>query len=577
MLDFTGNQSNSSGSMPPPGGNGNNNGGNGFFSGIPGAVSPAQAAQDASGVLDILVDYNKKCANSTPAKFRDKEIFTVISQLIMHQKTCSLLIGAPGTGKTKLVEEIARLIATNSPYTSALNDYTVYELPLASLMAGTSYRGQLEEKLQNIIEYCENNKVILFIDEIHQLCENRIGGEGVSQALKPAMARGAIKIIGATTIQESKSLLDDPAFNRRFNKVNVCELTVNQTESIIEDVYMPKMASHYGIGFGKNVAHCIVQAAERRKGLTGHEPDVAITMLDKVCAYVQTQRNLNIATCTDEALRDTMKATPLVINVKNIEDYNKTDSYVLPDNFNAVKEKIYYRDSTIEKLYNTLKDFIKINAIFPDEKPFVVDIEGDACSGKTTFARESAKLIDDAPVYIDLSDYIDSHSLTRIIGAAVGLVGSDSKKEMPFDIVESNPQKIVILDNFDKAHPVVQEFFKSAIDTGLIKYADNRTVDISKCIIFRIKSRSKQTGSIGFTEKVKKDSATSIVLDKLTDDELMTGAKMLVEDMIKDLKTKHTRYGNLPDTIELSDEDKSKIVNARDMHFIAKQIILAKI
>ena len=171
-FDFRNNQNQAPGSMPPPG-----------------PVTPSQAAQDASGVTELLIDYNKKFAKAMPVKHRDQEVFQVVSQLMMAKKSCSLLVGAPGTGKTAIVEEIARLIAMKSPYTSMLNDYTLYELPLSSLMAGTSFRGQLEEKVRSVVEYCESNKVILFIDEIHQLCGGH-GYDSVSQMLKPAMARG---------------------------------------------------------------------------------------------------------------------------------------------------------------------------------------------------------------------------------------------------------------------------------------------------------------------------------------------------------------------------------------------------
>lgn len=169
-IDFSSNQS-GQGSMPT--------------GGLPGTVTPKQASDDAAGLKAMLVDYNKRFMSAAPAKYRDHEVFQVLSQLTMLQKSCSLLVGAPGVGKTKIAEEVARLIATGSPCASALAGYTVYELPLSNLMAGTQFRGQLEERVQKLVEWLETEKVILFIDEIHQLMTGHSGYEGVAQALKP--------------------------------------------------------------------------------------------------------------------------------------------------------------------------------------------------------------------------------------------------------------------------------------------------------------------------------------------------------------------------------------------------------
>jgi len=562
MVNFTNNQNTTPGSMPPP----------------PGAVTPQQAQKQVSGIEELLINYNKKFKNGIPAKYRDKEIFNVIAQLMMSQKSCSLLTGAPGTGKTKLVEEIARLIANQSPYTSTLNDYVVYELPLTNLMSGTSYRGQLEEKVKELIEYCENEKVILFIDEIHQLVGERSSYDGIAQMLKPAMARGSIKMIGATTLQESKNLLDDPAFSRRFNKVHVCELSIDQTREIIKEVYIPKMSSFYGIGFAKDIENVIVKAAEKSKTITCHRPDNAITMLDQICANVLLQRNYNIATCTDDALRQTMQSTPLVINSNHVDNFNKDLTFAIPDNFDSVKDTIFFRDNVIDKLYKTLSDYVKVNALFPDKKPFVLKIKGDAKSGKTTLAKEIATLIDEQPVVLDLADYSDSPSLNRIIGSPLGFVGSDSKKEMPFDIIESNPRKIIILDNIDMCHQVISDFFHSAIDTALIKYADNRMIDISKCIIITTEVRQGGSKNIGFADTKKlSESTTEVTLSVLTKDEMIKGCENMIRNMICELKQSHTKYNTLPDAIDLSDDDKDKIVSATDMSIVAKNIILEHI
>ena len=561
-VDFTKNQNGQQGAVPP---------------GLPPAATPQQAADDAAGLKAMLVDYNKRFVSAAPAKYRDKEVFQVISQLMMTQKSCSLLVGAPGVGKTKIAEEVARLIATGSPYASAFAGYTVYELPLSNLMAGTQFRGQLEERVQQLVAWLEKEKVILFIDEIHQLMNGHSGYEGVSQALKPAMARGSIKMIGATTLQESKTLLEDPAFNRRFNRVQVCELTIEQTRDIIETAYLPKMSSHYSCGFAPGIAEKVVQAAERSKTITCHRPDNAITLLDQVCAGTVLQRNYNIATCSDPALKQHMQAAAVIINSTHVENWGKDQTFAIPADFDAVKSKIFFRDGTVDALYKAVADYVRFDAIFPSGKPFRVTLKGQPKSGRTTLLSECARLVDEDPVYLDLADYTDSPSLNRIIGSPLGYVGSDSKQEMPFDIIESSPRKIIILDNLDKCHPVVKDFFESALGTGLVKYADNRAIDISKCIVLcseELKGRSRR---IGFVEAKDPVSSSEIEIEALDHDEMVAGAGKMVKDMVAVLKAEHQKYSSLPDDPGIDDAEKKTLADPGDMAPAARRAVLAMI
>lgn len=561
-VDFTGNQSGQQGAVPP---------------GIPSAMTPQQAADEAAGLKAMLVDYNKKFVSAAPAKYRDHEVFQVISQLMMSQKSCSLLVGAPGVGKTKIAEEVARLIATGSPYASALAGYTVYELPLTNLMAGTQFRGQLEERVQQLVAWLEKEKVILFIDEIHQLMNGHSGYEGVSQALKPAMARGSIKMIGATTLQESKTLLEDPAFNRRFNRVQVCELSIEQTRDIIETVYFPRMSSHYSCGFANKLADKIVQAAERSKTINSHRPDNAITLLDQVCASTVLQRNYNIATCPDPNLKQHMQSAAVVINAAHVDNWGKEQTFALPPDFDGVKDKIFFRDASVDALYKAIADYVRFDAIFPSGKPFRLTLKGQPKSGRTTVLSECARLVDEDPVYLDLADYSDAPSLNRIIGSPLGYVGSDSKQEMPFDQIESSPRKVIVLDNLDRCHPVIKDFFESALGTGLIKYADNRTVDISKCIVLcseELKGRSRR---IGFVESKDPVSSSEIELEALDQDEMAAGAGRMVRDMVAVLKAEHQKYNALPDDPGIPDEEKSRLSGPEDMAPAARRTVLAMI
>lgn len=529
----------------PPNGNSNNNAGNG---GLPGAVSPTQAAQQ--GVLDMLIDYNKKFAGKNDLKFRDDEIFSIISQLMSCGKSSVLITGAPGTGKTALVEEIAKLIAQQSAYTSALNQYTIYELPLTNLMAGTSYRGQLEEKTKELVEFCEKNKVILFIDEIHQLIGSHSEYKGVAQMLKPAMARGSIKIIGATTLQESKNLLDDPAFARRFSKTNIPELTVEQTVDVIKTIYMPKFMQFYNIQFANDVAETLVDAAERVKTAYQHRPDNAITLLDKLCAHTVLKNNYKIQTETDPSIKQLLQTTPVSINTMKIENFMANENFKMPETqvIDNIKFEIQKNDEFIDSVYAKIAKFIRRNDLF-EQSMFKLKIAGEAHSGRTTLAKLIAESLDEAPIYLDLAEYNTPYSLSRLIGSELGLVGSDSKRELIFDIIESNPRKVVILDNYDKMSTAIANFFDTSFSKQSIKYADNRDIDISKTI-FIIVTEKEATSSIGFVTTAEDNDNT---VYKLSKDEYREVAQSKLDKAIATLAANHPKYANVTATI--TDED----------------------
>lgn len=545
----------------PPNPNANN--GNG---GIPNAVSPTQAAQQ--GVLDMLINYNQKFAGKNDLKFRDEEIFSIISQLMSCGKSSVLITGAPGTGKTAVVEEIAKLIAQQSVYTSALNQYTIYELPLTNLMAGTSYRGQLEEKTKELIEFCEKNKVILFIDEIHQLMGHSGEFRGVAQMLKPAMARGSIKMIGATTLQESKNLLDDPAFARRFSKTNVPELTVDQTVDIIKTIYMPKFMKFYNIQFAADVAETLVAAAERVKTAYQHRPDNAITLLDKLCAHTVLKNNYKIQTETDPNMKQLLQSTPVTINAMKIENFVSNENFKMPETqvIDNIKFEIQKNDDFIDNIYNKIGKFIKRNELF-EQSMFKLEIAGEKHSGRTTLAKLIAESLDETPIYIDLAEYNTSYSLSRLIGSEIGLVGSDSKRELVFDIIESNPRKVVILDNYDKMSSAIANFFETSFSKQSIKYADNRDIDISKTI-FIIVTEKEASSSIGFVSNSDADENT---IYKLTKDEYKEVAQSKLDKAIANIAANHPKYANF--TVTITDEDVEDIDNINIQTLIEDKIV----
>ena len=203
---------------PTGGGNAPTGGNNGILGGMP---SMPPAPPSSNDPKDMLINYNEQFAQSGTILYRDEVIQQTLSVLIGKNKPNALLVGPAGVGKTKIVEDIAYRLQNDDPLIpNALKGYTIYELPLQNVVAGASLLGEFEENVKAVVDFISNpkEKAILFIDEIHQLTEesSTTTYKKIAQFLKPALARGNMKCIGATTTQEAKSLLSDPAFNRRF-------------------------------------------------------------------------------------------------------------------------------------------------------------------------------------------------------------------------------------------------------------------------------------------------------------------------------------------------------------------------
>ena len=231
--------------------------------------SPDQDYEDAFIPEDYLINYNKEYINSEPVLFRDSVIQQTLSCLIGKFKPNALLVGAAGVGKTKIVEDLARRIAVQDTLIpDQLKGYTVWELPLSNIVSGSALVGAVELKTKKVLEFAQNpdNKVILFIDEIHMLIGESQTYDKIAQIMKPALARGNMKVIGATTLQEAQNLMDDPAFNRRFTRLIVDELSPDQTKEILKQMMIP-MFNHYEhrVAINDKVIEEIVAVADEYK------------------------------------------------------------------------------------------------------------------------------------------------------------------------------------------------------------------------------------------------------------------------------------------------------------------------
>lgn len=493
-----------------------------------------------SDINDMLINYNETYKSATPALFRDEIVTQTMSIISSSRKPNALLVGPAGVGKTAIVEEIARRIANKeASVPPQLANTTIYELPIATLVAGAGVVGDLENRITEIIKFAQdvNNDALLFIDEIHLIADsNNTTYAKIAQILKPAMARGYIRVIAATTMGEAKKLDDDPAFKRRFSSVIVDELTREQTRDIL-DIILPGMLTHYQnkVTVAPDVLDEIVMTADRLMS-TGHRPDTAITLLDRALSHsvishhAAIQEALASGNTTSAQMLQQITHIPLTAKRLNTIAMLLVTGQSQPPHLDVTAlqtelSRLRGQEEVLPRIVDALRRR-ELN-IFPSTRPTSWLFAGASGVGKSETATIISSMVTgQKPIILNMAEYHDSASINRIIGSPTGYVGSDSAKERPFDTLASNPYRVIVLDEFEKADMSVQRLFLSALDTGEIQMANGPAVDLSRCIVIATTNagRQKLSGSqMGFGDhkhSVSKQSLTK-ELQKSFDAELL--------------------------------------------------------
>lgn len=493
-----------------------------------------------SDINDMLINYNETYKSATPALFRDEIVTQTMSIISSSRKPNALLVGPAGVGKTAIVEEIARRIANKeASVPPQLANTTIYELPIATLVAGAGVVGDLENRITEIIKFAQdaNNDALLFIDEIHLIADsNNTTYAKIAQILKPAMARGYIRVIAATTMGEAKKLDDDPAFKRRFSSVIVDELTREQTREIL-DIVLPGMLTHYQnkVTVAPDVLDEIVMTADRLMS-TGHRPDTAITLLDRALSHsvishhAAIQEALASGNTTSAQMLQQITHIPLTAKRLNTIAMLLVTGQSQPPHLDVTAlqtelSRLRGQEEVLPRIVDALRRR-ELN-IFPSTRPTSWLFAGASGVGKSETATIISQMVTgQKPIILNMAEYHDSASINRIIGSPTGYVGSDSAKERPFDTLASNPYRVIVLDEFEKADMSVQRLFLSALDTGEIQMANGPAVDLSRCIVIATTNagRQKLSGSqMGFGDHKHSMSKQSLTkeLQKSFDAELL--------------------------------------------------------
>ncbi len=443
-----------------------------------------------NGSRTILKNLNK--ADHTPTLFRDAIIDQLMAVLIGESHPNALLVGMAGTGKTKIVEELAhRIEIKDASVPELLYGYTIYSLQVSDIVAGSSMVGELEEKVKELTDFLSDkkNKAILFVDEFHMLFKENMY-EKIAQILKPALSRGEIRVIGATTAQEVKSIASDPAFKRRFTKVIVDELSKDQTLEIV-NVYVRKLAEHYKmpVHYDMELGRNIVDIADEYCSNDTHRPDNAVTLIDRAAADVIIEK-YKLLNSPDKNLHDMGRSiTKISLSKRSIirtalkiaTGHNEPRDFS-EEGLRSELEPVKGQDDILDQIVKIIR--LRNMHVRPVNQPLTFLFSGPSGVGKTEVTKIIAGYcMNEKPIKLNMAEFYSEASINRLIGAPAGYVGYDSNAEMPFDILNTNPYQVIELNEFDQAHKSVQDLFMNVFEEGYLKDNNGKIIDFSKSII----------------------------------------------------------------------------------------------
>ena len=516
---------------------------------------PMKKNKNKKLLIDELgIDLTKKAKDGLidPVVGRDDEISRVIEILCRRKKNNPILIGEAGVGKTAIVEELSRMIS-NGEVPNSLKNKRIISLDMATTVAGTKYRGEFEERVNKILkELEEDDDIILFIDEIHTLV-GAGGAEGAidaSNIFKPALARNKMRCIGATTTQEYKKFIsNDKALDRRFQKV---EVSVPDTKTVkdilvkLRDTY----SDYHKTIITDEIIDYIIELSDRYIK-NRYNPDKAIDILDEVSAHVSLKENKKLKkyNSLSKELNELMKIKKSYLlkkdydnayiykekenklmtkinkleleltkekeNVVTKEDVIKIVSrksnvpiYQLKDiskndisNFEKyLKDRIIGNEKNIDELITIYK---KLKLGFKDDNMcYSMMFNGPSGVGKTELAKLFGEKVSNSVIRLDMSEYSESHQVSKLIGSPAGYIGYDDNKNV-LERVKDNPFSVLILDEIEKANPNIINLFYQVLDEGKLKDSKGEDIYFNNCIIIFTSNIGFNTNSIGFNNKNK--------------------------------------------------------------------------
>ncbi|TMK01425.1 MAG: ATP-dependent Clp protease ATP-binding subunit ClpA [Alphaproteobacteria bacterium] len=428
------------------------------------------------------INLNKKAREGRidPLIGRDNEINRTIQVLCRRQKNNPLFVGDAGVGKTAIAEGLARRIV-HGEVPDVLRNATVFALDMGTLLAGTRYRGDFEERLKQVMKEIENHKdAILFIDEIHTLIGAGAASGGTldaSNLLKPALSSGALKCIGATTYNEYRGVFEkDHALSRRFQKIDVPEPSVEETVAILRGL-KSRFEAHHGIKYSGNALTSAAELSARYIN-DRHLPDKAIDVIDEAGAAQKIlpkskQKKVVGKTEIEEIISKIARIPPASVS--------QDDRAALKNLDRDLKAVVFGQDQAIEALVSAIRT--ARSGLANPQKPIGAFLfSGPTGVGKTEVARQLAYCMGIELHRFDMSEYMERHAVSRLIGAPPGYVGFDQGGLLT-EAVTKKPYAVLLLDEIEKAHPDIFNILLQVMDHGTLTDNNGRKADFRNIII----------------------------------------------------------------------------------------------
>ena len=470
-------------------------------------------SEKSSALSKFTVNLNQQSKEGLidPLIGRTEEVGRVIQILARRNKNNPLLVGESGVGKTAIAEGLAKLI-NDQKVPDLIKNSHIYSLDMGALLAGTKYRGDFEERLKQVLkELEEDERAILFIDEIHTIIGAGATSGGVMDAsnlLKPSLAKGGLKFIGSTTYKEFRGIFEkDRALSRRFQKVDVAEPSVDETYSILKGL-KSRFEEHHDIRYTDNALRAAAELSSKHIN-ERFLPDKAIDVVDEAGAKQSLLPKSKKKKTISETDVEKIVATMAKIPVKTVSSSDRASLEKLEEN---LKRVIFGQDEAIGSLASTIK--LARAGLRTDGKPIGSFLfSGPTGVGKTEVSKQLALIMGIEFVRFDMSEYMERHTVSRLIGAPPGYVGYDQGGLLT-ESVTKHPHSVILLDEMEKAHPEVFNILLQVMDHGSLTDNNGRKADFRNAVVIMTTNAGAQDmsrASMGFQSQDHSSDAIEMI------------------------------------------------------------------